>query len=67
MQTFTIGVGPLVVDPGRRRNPLVRRSDRIEFLVLSFAVLLTVVAVPVAGAIGTSCMTHGRGSTPRRR
>ena len=36
-----------------RRNPLVRRSDRIEVLVLGFAVLVTVVAIPVAGAIGT--------------
>ena len=31
----------------------MRRSDRIEGLVLSFAVLLTVVAIAVAGAIGT--------------
>ena len=31
----------------------MRRSDRIEVLVLSLAVLLTVVAVPIGGAIGT--------------
>ena len=54
MQTFTIGVGHRWWTQVFRRNPLVRRSDRIEVLVLGFAVLLTVVAIPVAGAIGTS-------------
>ena len=53
MQTFTIGVGHRWWTQVFRRNPLVRRSDRIEVLVLGFAVLLTVVAIPVAGAIGT--------------
>ena len=54
MQTFTIGLGHRWWTQVVRRNPLVRPSDRIEFLVLSFAVLVTVVAIPVAGAIGTS-------------
>ena len=53
MQTFTIGVGHRWWTQVFRRNPLVRPSDRIEVLVLGFAVLLTVVAIPVAGAIGT--------------
>ena len=53
MQTFTIGVGHRWWTQVLRRNPLVRRSDRVEVLVLGFAVLLTVVAIPVAGAIGT--------------
>ena len=53
MQTFTIGLGHRWWIQVFRRNPLVRRSDRIEVLVLGFAVLLTVVAIPVAGAIGT--------------
>ena len=35
----------------------MRRSDRIEVLVLGFAVLLTVVAIPVAGAIGSARWT----------
>ena len=48
MQTFTIGLGrDWWVRLGR--NPLVRSSDRIEVMVLSLAVLLTVVAVPIGG------------------
>ena len=54
MQTFTIGLGHRWWIQVFRRNPLVRRSDQIELLVVSFAVLLTVVAIPVAGAVGTS-------------
>ena len=53
MQTFTIGVGHRWWTGSFRRNPLVRGSDRIEVLVLGFAVLFIVVAIPVAGAIGT--------------
>jgi hypothetical protein len=53
MQTFTIGLGHRWWTQVFRRNPLVRRSDRIEALVFSFAVLFTVVAIPIAGAIGT--------------
>ena len=53
MQTFTIGLGRGWWVRLMGRNPLVRSSDRIEVMVLSLAVLLTVVAVPVAGAIGT--------------
>ena len=53
MQTFTIGWGRDWWVRLLGRNPLVRSSDRIEVMVLSFAVLLTVAAVPIAGAIGT--------------
>ena len=54
MQTFTIGLGRGWWVRLLGRNPLVRTSDRIEVMVLALAVLLTVVAVPIAGAIGTS-------------
>ena len=53
MQTFTIGLGHRWWIQIFRSNPLVRRSDRIEVLVFSVAVMFTVVAIPVAGAIGT--------------
>jgi hypothetical protein len=53
MQTFTIGLGRGWWVRLLGRNPLVRTSDRIEVMVLALAVLLTVVAVPIAGAIGT--------------
>jgi hypothetical protein len=54
MQTFTIGIGHRWWAQVFRRNPLVRHSDRIEALVRGFAVVVVVVAIPVALAIGTS-------------
>jgi hypothetical protein len=36
------------------RNPLVRSSDRIEALVLALAVVVSLLAVPLAGAVGTA-------------
>jgi hypothetical protein len=53
METFTIGLGSRWWVRVFDRSPLVRRSDRVEAVVLIFAVVLTVVAVPIAGAIGT--------------
>ena len=53
METFTIGLGHRWWVHVFGRSPLVRRSDRIAALVLVFAVMLTVLAVPIAGAIGT--------------
>ena len=54
MESFTIGVRcPWWIQALGRSNPLVRCSDRIEALVLVFAVVLSVVALPVAGAVGT--------------
>jgi hypothetical protein len=53
METFTVGLGDRWWSRVGSRNPLVRSSDRIEAMVLSLAVLLTLVAVPIAGAIGT--------------
>lgn len=35
-------------------NPLVRASDRVEALVLVLAVVLSLLAVPIAGAVGTA-------------
>jgi hypothetical protein len=53
MQTFTLTAGSWL----RRllaRNALVRTSDRIEAIAMVTAVLFAVVAVPVAGALGTA-------------
>jgi hypothetical protein len=36
------------------RNPLVRRSDRIEVIVMVLAVTISLAVVPFAGAIGTA-------------
>ncbi len=35
------------------RDPLVRRTDRIEALVLVLAVVVALVAAPIAAAVGT--------------
>lgn len=37
-----------------RCNPLVRTSDRIEALVVTLAVMASLLAFPVAGAVGTA-------------
>jgi hypothetical protein len=54
METFTIGFGGLWWLRALSRNPLVRRSDRIEAAVRILAVVVAVVAVPIAAAVGTS-------------
>ena len=36
------------------RNPLIRLSDRVEALVLVFAVVVSVLAAPMAAAVGTA-------------
>jgi hypothetical protein len=53
MEHFTIGLGNHWWVQAFGRSPLVRRSDRIEAIVLVLAVILIVVAIPIAGAIGT--------------
>jgi hypothetical protein len=54
VQTFTIGLGRLWWVRVLGRSPLVRRSDRVEVLVLSLAVLLIIAAMPVVATIGIS-------------
>lgn len=52
MQTFTLRFGLWNrLSPG---NPLVRGTDRIEAAATILVVLLVLLAVPVAGAIGTA-------------
>ncbi|MGZ5393546.1 MAG: Rv1733c family protein [Mycobacterium sp.] len=54
MQPFTITWGYCWWSRIAGRNPLVRRSDRIQAWLFSVAILINVLAIPVAGAIGTS-------------
>lgn len=53
MQTFTLGLGSwmrcLVA-----RNPLVRGSDRVEAVAVLVVVLVSLLSVPVVGAVGTA-------------
>ena len=54
MDTFTLGPGRGWLARLSGRSPLVRRSDRVEALVLLLALVLVLVAAPVAGAVGTA-------------
>jgi hypothetical protein len=36
------------------RNSLIRVTDRVESLVVMFAIIVSLVAAPVAGAVGTA-------------
>jgi hypothetical protein len=52
MHTFGVGRSWVVRLIGR--HPLVRRSDRAEALSMLLAIVVAVLAIPVAGAVGTS-------------
>ncbi|MGH3554427.1 MAG: Rv1733c family protein [Mycobacterium sp.] len=54
MDTFTLRIswGPFARLFGR--NPLVRASDRVEALVVVLAVVVSLLAVPIAAAVGTA-------------
>ncbi|OBK16902.1 Rv1733c family protein [Mycobacterium asiaticum] len=52
-ETFTMGP-PRWFRVLFSRNPLIRRSDRIEALALALAVVVTLLAAPVAAAVGTA-------------
>ena len=54
MDTFTLGPGRGWLARLSGRSPLVRRSDRVEALVLLLALMLVLAAAPVAGAVGTA-------------
>lgn len=44
----------------RGHNPLVRSVDRIEALIMTLAVALSLIAVPIAGAVGTALFDSKR-------
>jgi hypothetical protein len=54
MQTFTVGFGRIWWTKAFGRNALVRSTDRVEAWVGIAAVLMVILATPIAGAIGTS-------------
>lgn len=56
MQTFTLGLG-VWLHRLLARNPLVRRSDRVETFATLLAVAAAVLTIPLAGAVGTA--VHG--------
>jgi hypothetical protein len=54
METFTLRLPRWPIFGLLRRNPLLRASDRVEALVLALAVMVSLLAVPVAAAVGTA-------------
>ena len=54
MQTFTFDPRRWWVTPAVCRNPLVRRIDRVEPLAIMLAIVVSLLVIPVAGAVGTA-------------
>ncbi|OBA76837.1 hypothetical protein A5641_21700 [Mycobacterium sp. 1554424.7] len=54
MDTFTLRMPRSVFVRLFGRNPLVRTADRVEALLLVFAFVVSIVALPVAAAVGTA-------------
>jgi hypothetical protein len=54
LETFTIGLPRWPIFGLFRRNPLLRATDRIEALAKAVAVMVSLLAIPVAAAVGTA-------------
>lgn len=52
MDTFTLDPGRWRIGRLFGRNPLLRRVDRIEALVVLVALVVSLVAIPIAGVLG---------------
>ncbi|OBK34700.1 hypothetical protein A5659_20880 [Mycobacterium sp. 1165196.3] len=53
METFTLPVPRRLLARLFGRNPLIRKTDRVEALILVLAVAVSLVAVPIGAAVGT--------------
>lgn len=54
LETFTVRLPRWPIFGLFRRNPLLRSSDRIEALAMAVAVMVSLLAVPIAAAVGTA-------------
>jgi hypothetical protein len=54
MQWFTVAWWRWRLAQLRGRNPLVRTSDRVEVAAIALAILVSLIVIPFAGAIGTA-------------
>lgn len=54
METFTVPLPRRVFVRLFGRNPLIRNTDRLEALILVFAVAMSLIAVPIGAAVGTA-------------
>ncbi|WP_231999783.1 hypothetical protein [Mycobacterium sp. 1245852.3] len=53
METFTLPVPRRLLARLFGRNPLIRKTDRVEALILVLAVAMSLIAVPIGAAVGT--------------
>jgi hypothetical protein len=53
MQTLTFDPHRWWITRVVSRNPLIRRTDRLEVVAIIVAIVLSLTAIPVAGAVGT--------------
>ncbi|MEI8406550.1 MULTISPECIES: Rv1733c family protein [unclassified Kribbella] len=58
MQARRLGIG---------RNPLRRRVDRLESMILACAILVALLMIPIAAALGTAVRNSSENSAAQRR
>lgn len=54
METFTVSLPRRLFGRLFGRSPLIRRSDRVEALILVLVVAVSLLTVPIAAAVGTA-------------
>ncbi|RAU98399.1 hypothetical protein DQP58_05750 [Mycobacterium colombiense] len=54
MEAFTLPVPRRLLARLFGRNPLIRKTDRVEALILVLAVAMSLIAVPIGAAVGTA-------------
>lgn len=60
MESFTVPTLPRRLSSRLfGRNPLIRASDRVEALMLVLAIAISLVAIPIGGAVGTAVHESG--------
>lgn len=53
MESFTLPVPRRLLARLFGRNPLIRKTDRVEALILVLAVAMSLIAIPIGAAVGT--------------
>lgn len=61
METFTLDPRCWRITRVFGRNPLLRRTDRVEALIMVVALAVSLIAVPVAGVVGAVTYGHAVG------
>jgi hypothetical protein len=58
--TFTMGLPRCPITSLAGRNPLVRTSDRVEAVIWALTIVVSLLAIPMAAAIGTAVYDSSR-------